>query len=155
MMEIIRIFDKEWNLSGCKFASSGREDVDVRTLGKGRPFAVELLNPHRVIATQKEVSELQLKINASTDMISVRDLQLVTKDQLGPLKEGEEEKTKIYSALCVTLDGLPFTVEDLEKINGVPELVINQKTPLRVLHRYYSFSFQVLQLVKLTNLLNI
>lgn len=68
-------------------------------------------------------------------MISVRDLQLMTKDQLGPLKEGEEEKTKVYSALCVTLDGLPLTVEDLEKMNSVSELVINQKTPLRVLHR--------------------
>ena len=27
------------------FDSGGREDIDVRMLGKGRPFALELINP--------------------------------------------------------------------------------------------------------------
>lgn len=105
---------------------------------------MEILNPHRIIATQKEISELQLKINGSTDMISIRDLQLITKDQLGPLKEGEEEKTKVYSALCVTLDGSCFTSADIEKINSVSQVVINQKTPLRVLHRF-AYSTNILK----------
>lgn len=74
-------------------------------------------------------------INQSTDAIQLRDLQLVSKDQLSVLKEGEEEKTKIYSALCVTLDGSTLTDEDLKRVNGITELVLMQKTPLRVLHR--------------------
>ena len=71
--------------------------------------------------------------------IQVRDLQLVSKEQLSVLKEGEEEKTKIYRALCVILDGSTLTAEDLIRINGITELVLMQKTPLRVLHRYKYF----------------
>lgn len=28
-----------------KFHSGGREDIDVRMLGNGRPFLIELINP--------------------------------------------------------------------------------------------------------------
>lgn len=124
-------------VEGCKFSSSGREDVDVRTLGLGRPFAIELIDPHRTLCTQEDLTRLQEKINKSTDAIAIRHLQIVTKDQLAPLKEGEEEKTKIYSALCVTLDGPSLTQKEVGRLDGITELVINQKTPLRVLHRYY------------------
>lgn len=109
--------------------------MDVRTLGKGRPFAIELLDPHRVIFSQEEITELQNVINKSTDAIQIRDLQIVSKEQLSVLKQGEEEKTKIYRALCVTLDGSTLTSEDLARINGISDLVLMQKTPLRVLHR--------------------
>lgn len=122
-------------IKGVKFSASGREDVDVRTLGRGRPFAIELTDPHRTIFTQDQITQLQNVINNSTDAIQIRDLQAVTKEQLSVLKQGEEEKTKIYRALCVTLDGSTPTEEDLAKINDITELVLMQKTPLRVLHR--------------------
>lgn len=122
---------------GVKFSSSGREDVDVRTLGRGRPFAIELLDPHRTIFTQDQVTKLQNVINDSTNAIQIRDLQVVSKEQLSVLKEGEEEKTKIYRALCVTLDGSTPTEEDLNRISEMTDLVLMQKTPLRVLHRYF------------------
>uniref|UniRef100_A0AAY5ETS3 tRNA pseudouridine synthase Pus10 n=1 Tax=Electrophorus electricus TaxID=8005 RepID=A0AAY5ETS3_ELEEL len=109
------------------FSSSGREDVDVRTLGNGRPFAMELVNPHRVRHTKAEVRQLQETINASSDKIRVRDLQIVTREAMGRMKEGEEEKTKSYSALIWTKKAI--TKADLD------ELKIDQKTPLRVLHR--------------------
>ena len=32
--------------SSLKFHSGGREDIDVRMLGNGRPFAIELVDPH-------------------------------------------------------------------------------------------------------------
>ncbi|KAJ4918692.1 hypothetical protein JOQ06_022052 [Pogonophryne albipinna] len=44
---------------GFNFSSSGREDVDVRTLGTGRPFAMELLNPHRPNLSRAEMKLLQ------------------------------------------------------------------------------------------------
>ncbi|XP_034966803.2 tRNA pseudouridine synthase Pus10 isoform X2 [Zootoca vivipara] len=84
------------------FSSSGREDVDVRTLGKGRPFAVELVNPRKVRLAAEEMKELQQTINNSSDKVQVRDLQLVTREAIGHMKEGEEEKTKTYSALIWT-----------------------------------------------------
>ncbi|XP_040589100.1 tRNA pseudouridine synthase Pus10 isoform X2 [Mesocricetus auratus] len=115
------------------FSSSGREDVDVRTLGNGRPFAVELLNPHRVHFTSQEVKELQQKINKSSDKIQVRDLQLVTREALGYMKEGEEEKTKTYSALVWTSRAIQR--KDIGFLDDLKDLKIDQKTPLRVLHR--------------------
>ncbi|CAH7003915.1 Pus10 [Phodopus roborovskii] len=118
---------------GFNFSSSGREDVDVRTLGNGRPFAVELLNPHRVHFSSQEVKELQQKINNSSDKIQVRDLQLVTREAIGYMKEGEEEKTKTYSALIWTNKAIQK--KDIGFLNDLKDLKIDQKTPLRVLHR--------------------
>uniref|UniRef100_A0A3B4C9R8 tRNA pseudouridine(55) synthase n=1 Tax=Pygocentrus nattereri TaxID=42514 RepID=A0A3B4C9R8_PYGNA len=118
---------------GFNFSSSGREDVDVRTLGNGRPFAMELLNPHRAKFNGAEVRQLQEVINASSDKIRVRDLQIVTRDAMGRMKEGEEEKTKSYSALIWTKKAI--TNSDLDFIANIKELKIDQKTPLRVLHR--------------------
>uniref|UniRef100_A0A8C4L297 tRNA pseudouridine synthase Pus10 n=1 Tax=Equus asinus asinus TaxID=83772 RepID=A0A8C4L297_EQUAS len=115
------------------FSSSGREDVDVRTLGNGRPFALELVNPHRVHFTSQEIKELQQKINNSSNKIQVRDLQLVTREAIGHMKEGEEEKTKTYSALIWTNKAIQK--KDIDFLNDVKDLKIDQKTPLRVLHR--------------------
>ncbi|XP_063774292.1 tRNA pseudouridine synthase Pus10 isoform X2 [Pseudophryne corroboree] len=114
------------------FSSSGREDVDVRTLGRGRPFAIELVNPHRVQLTVQDMKDLQQKINGS-DKIKVRDLQIVTRDAMARMKEGEEEKTKCYCALIWTEK--PISREGLEVLDNEKEMKIIQKTPLRVLHR--------------------
>uniref|UniRef100_A0A8B9JYP7 tRNA pseudouridine(55) synthase n=1 Tax=Astyanax mexicanus TaxID=7994 RepID=A0A8B9JYP7_ASTMX len=118
---------------GFNFSSSGREDVDVRTLGNGRPFAMELLNPHRARFNKAEIRQLQETINTSSDKIRVRDLQIVTREAMGRMKEGEEEKTKTYSALIWTKK--PITHTDLDFIKNIKELKVDQKTPLRVLHR--------------------
>ncbi|KAK1802633.1 hypothetical protein P4O66_004276 [Electrophorus voltai] len=99
----------------------------------GRPFAMELVNPHRVRHTKAEVRQLQETINASSDKIRVRDLQIVTREAMGRMKEGEEEKTKSYSALIWTKKAI--TKADLDVIGNIKELKIDQKTPLRVLHR--------------------
>uniref|UniRef100_A0A3P8S811 tRNA pseudouridine synthase Pus10 n=1 Tax=Amphiprion percula TaxID=161767 RepID=A0A3P8S811_AMPPE len=118
---------------GFNFSSSGREDVDVRTLGNGRPFAMELLNPHRSRLNKVEMKELQETINKSSDKIRVRDLQIVTRDAMSRMKEGEEEKTKSYTALVWTQK--PIQTEDIAFIDDIKELTLDQKTPLRVLHR--------------------
>ncbi|XP_064172380.1 putative tRNA pseudouridine synthase Pus10 isoform X2 [Anguilla rostrata] len=118
---------------GFNFCSSGREDVDVRTLGNGRPFAVELLNPHRAQFSRAEMHQLQEAINSSSELIRVRDLQIVTRDAVAHMKEGEEDKTKSYGALIWTQR--PIEKDDIEFINNIKELRIAQKTPLRVLHR--------------------
>uniref|UniRef100_S4RJC3 tRNA pseudouridine(55) synthase n=1 Tax=Petromyzon marinus TaxID=7757 RepID=S4RJC3_PETMA len=95
---IANILVLAFNASGFNFSSSGREDVDVRTLGKGRPFAVELINPRRAALSPSQLRQLQKEINSS-DKIAVRDLQIVSREAMAHMKEGEEEKTKSYSAL--------------------------------------------------------
>uniref|UniRef100_A0A3Q3J6L7 tRNA pseudouridine synthase Pus10 n=1 Tax=Monopterus albus TaxID=43700 RepID=A0A3Q3J6L7_MONAL len=118
---------------GFNFSSSGREDVDVRTLGNGRPFAMELLNPHRSRFNRAEMKQLQETINKSSDKIRVRDLQIVTRQAMSRMKEGEEEKTKSYTALIWTQK--PIQREDITFIDDIKDLTVDQKTPLRVLHR--------------------
>ncbi|CAK6978635.1 LOW QUALITY PROTEIN: putative tRNA pseudouridine synthase Pus10 [Scomber scombrus] len=118
---------------GFNFSSSGREDVDVRTLGNGRPFAMELLNPHTSRLSRAEMKQLQETINNSSDKIKVRDLQIVSREAMGRMKEGEEEKTKSYTALIWTQK--PIQREDITFIDEIKDLTLDQKTPLRVLHR--------------------
>lgn len=75
---------------------------------------------------------LQNKINLST-LISVRDMQLVHKSELKAIKLGEESKTKEYNAICVSR--VEVTQEQIDKLNSLEEVVLMQKTPIRVLHR--------------------
>ncbi|XP_028826903.1 putative tRNA pseudouridine synthase Pus10 [Denticeps clupeoides] len=132
-MAVVKALEKISDDRFFNFSSSGREDVDVRTLGNGRPFAVELLNPHRAKFNKMEVHLLQEEINQSSDKIRVRDVQIVTREAVAHMKEGEEEKTKSYSALIWTQKSI--VQNDIEFISDIKELKVAQKTPLRVLHR--------------------
>lgn len=115
-----------------KFSSSGREDCDVRCLGKGRPFYLEILDPKKTKYTSTDFKMLHDKINLS-NLISVRDLQLVHRSELSKVKLGEESKTKEYNAICVSKTEI--TQEQIDELNGLEEVVLLQKTPIRVLHR--------------------
>eukprot|EP00124_Ichthyophonus_hoferi_P001559 Ihof_evm8s84 gene=Ihof_evmTU8s84 len=116
-----------------KFNSSGREDCDVRMLGPGRPFALECIDPHRIGFTKAEVKALEQQINSSTTDIEVVDLQLVTRKDTIALRDGGETKTKTYTA--VVWYDRPITAAEIETFNNTKEVILNQKTPLRVLHR--------------------
>jgi tRNA pseudouridine synthase 10 len=117
-----------------KLSASGREDVDVLMLGRGRPFLVEIINPRRIRFTAEEMKTLQDLINASHKEIRTRDLQIVTKEETKHLKTGEEEKIKTYSALCWA--NKTITEELIESnLNHRKDMVLKQKTPIRVLHR--------------------
>jgi len=122
-----------FSASDSKFLSSGREDVDVRMLGSGRPFATELIDPKRLNIPQADMTQLQKDINASTELIAVHDLQIVSRDALKNLKEGEEEKTKKYSAKIWC--PVPITDDQITKLNAMKSIELAQKTPLRVMHR--------------------
>jgi len=109
--------------------------VDVRTLGNGRPFACEVINPKRTIFTPARMLELEEKINSCTEEISVNSIQVVDKKDMHHLKQGEDSKTKEYCALCSTL-GKPVTPEMIEILNNQKlPIVLKQRTPIRVLHR--------------------
>ena len=119
--------------SGVKFSSSGREDCDVRMLGNGRPFRVELLNPRKMSLNKSEIELLQADINSDTDLVEVKRLQVMSKASAAFLKEGEMEKRKEYRALVWAPEKL--TQESLDTLSAMEDLVVHQKTPIRVLHR--------------------
>lgn len=67
------------------------------------------------------------------------------------LKEGEEEKRKIYSALCIV--GKTLTEGDINKLNNMVDIKLSQKTPVRVLHRLEIF-FLIALIQKLINIVS-
>ncbi|XP_032228200.2 tRNA pseudouridine synthase Pus10 isoform X2 [Nematostella vectensis] len=131
--KIINIIGPPIQADDCRFSSSGREDIDVRMLGTGRPFVLEFVNPHRTLLDEDFLSDMQKQINSSTKEIAVSGLQVITKGEYSILKDGETKKTKCYSALIWTKELVPQT--ELDKLADIKDLRIEQKTPLRVLHR--------------------
>lgn len=65
--------------------------------------------------------------------VAVRNLQLVRKDVLVAMKAGETEKRKSYRAVCWASRAL--TKADAATLAAATDLVIQQGTPVRVLHR--------------------
>jgi tRNA pseudouridine synthase 10 len=105
-------------------------------LGRGRPFVVELENPKSLVVSEQTLIDIEKEIvqNSGGD-VAVRDLQLGPKDEVAfNLKEGEADKRKRYSALCIC--SRPLTDDDLQRIASIQDLRIDQKTPIRVLHRF-------------------
>lgn len=133
---IVPIVEQKFSCKEIKFSSSGREDSDVRMLGNGRPFLLEIIESKVGPAgfTSDRLAEIEQSINNNSyDLVKVRKLQLIDKDKTMAIKYGEETKRKLYSALIATEK--PITTDQLQCLDDTKELVILQKTPIRVLHR--------------------
>lgn len=118
------------------FTAGGREDVDVRMLGSGRPFIVEVLNPNTVASRitpemVKEMSNESLKLSTA---VTINNLRSVPKSYCAKMRMFEAEKRKCYRCLVWTAGNQ--TMEKLkEKLEVENGFLLFQKTPLRVLHR--------------------
>ena len=112
------------------FHGAGREDVDARMLGTGRPFVVEVKDPRR---RRPDVETLETTINeAGEGIVEVDGLVLVTYEMVERVKELPASKT-----YRMTVEfGDPVTEASLgtaiERLNGA---TIEQRTPRRVRHR--------------------
>jgi tRNA pseudouridine synthase 10 len=113
------------------FHASGREDIDARMLGTGRPFVVEISKPKKRCIDLKDA---ETAINAgAVDKVEVSELHFTTKDKVRRLKKGEGAQ-KEYRLLAefendISDEGLRMVEE---KLTGI---TVKQQTPLRVLHR--------------------
>jgi tRNA pseudouridine synthase 10 len=113
------------------FHASGREDIDARMLGTGRPFVIEVSKPKKRFVDLKEI---EAKVNAgAVGKVEVSRLHFTNKDVVRRLKKGECAQ-KEYRLLAefendVTDEGLQMLEEKLSNCS------IKQQTPLRVLHR--------------------
>ncbi len=111
-----------------KFHGAGREDVDVRMLGDGRPFILEVVNPK---VPMVDLSELQEAINrACVDRVEVHGLRLVPRARVAELKEAKHPKE--YSVL-VRPEASPDPAV-LAALVG-RKITVRQRTPERVAHR--------------------
>ncbi|XP_015887395.1 uncharacterized protein LOC107422452 isoform X1 [Ziziphus jujuba] len=116
-----------------KFHAAGREDIDVRMLGSGRPFLVEIQNA-RLMPSEDSVKNIEKHINKmEKKLVGVKNLKMVGSEGWTLMREGESEKQKQYAALVWI--SRPLKDEDFQCISSLKDMHIMQKTPVRVLHR--------------------
>lgn len=109
------------------FHGAGREDIDVRMLGTGRPFILEVKEPRR---RHIDLEQLQRDINVFADgRVEVAGLRMASKDEVPEIKEAPWTKT--YRAVIA----LAGKGKINEAVNALGGRYINQRTPSRVAHR--------------------
>lgn len=110
--------------------ASGREDIDVRMIGTGRPVVIELYKPLRRQVELREINELLY-----SDLIEFRFTNLVKRSRVIYLKTTSRLKKKTYKVLIYSYRTL--TDKDMERLERFYETnkVIKQSTPTRVLNR--------------------
>jgi len=113
------------------FHAAGREDIDARMLGTGRPFVIEISKPRKRFV---DLGVIEEKVNADAiGKVEVSNLHFTTRDVVRRLKKGEGSQ-KEYRLLAEFEH--EFTDENLRKIeNELSGACVKQQTPLRVLHR--------------------
>ena len=129
--EIKKIIIERYEAEDLKFNAGGREDRDVRMLGVGRPFMLEIINPKKDMGNV--IKKIEEEINTSSKFIKVNNLEKCEKEYTEFIKKAEVNKMKIYS--CFVWVQKELNDDDIKKLNNIKNMEVNQKTPLRVLHR--------------------
>ncbi|MFX0030863.1 MAG: tRNA pseudouridine(54/55) synthase Pus10 [Candidatus Hermodarchaeota archaeon] len=129
-------FIKTSEATDSKFHGAGREDIDVRMLGQGRPFILELRNP--------KIRKLDLlKMERNTNQknrkkVKIQNLRYSSKREVIKLKTEAKNTKKIYRSLVESV--IKISKEDFKiKLNKLKTIFenqeIHQRTPNRVSHR--------------------
>ncbi|WP_254272371.1 tRNA pseudouridine(54/55) synthase Pus10 [Haloarcula marina] len=112
------------------FHGAGREDVDALMLESGRPFVIEVADPH---VRDVDTAALERDVNEFADgKVEVEGLRLATHDMVERVKELDASKTYRMDVEFddpVTAEALQAALDDLEGAT------IEQDTPQRVAHR--------------------
>ena len=122
-------FVQACHASGAILHGAGREDIDARMLGSGRPFVLEIVRPH---VRSIDARALGGEVNAAArGRVEVSNLRLCRRDAVGIVKETDAGKTyraRVEFEKDVSPDAL---VAALDSLVGD----IAQRTPRRVAHR--------------------
>ncbi|KAK9809078.1 hypothetical protein WJX72_009057 [[Myrmecia] bisecta] len=131
--EIANVVMPLMRADGYKFMSAGREDVDVRMLGSGRPFILEIQNARAAMPSRDTFAEVQANLVKADTGVEVLKLQGAGKEVCAIIKDGETDKQKSYTALCRIERAV--TPDDVALLNSQKDLLLKQYTPTRVAHR--------------------
>ena len=113
------------------FHGAGREDIDARMLGRGRPFVIEIKKPKKRII---ELQSLTQTVNErAKGKVEVSNLRMATKDTVRKLKKTEAAQ-KLYKVI-VEFDKSVSKEKLAELAKALTNTAIRQQTPQRVLHR--------------------
>ncbi|MFB6285777.1 MAG: tRNA pseudouridine(54/55) synthase Pus10 [Candidatus Bipolaricaulia bacterium] len=109
---------------------AGREDIDARMLGAGRPFVLEVQAPK---VRTLDLGALQAEINRDADgKVGVRELVRASRDTVQDIKELDARKR--YRAWVQLRE--PISAAWLHRaVATLTDVDISQRTPTRVSHR--------------------
>jgi tRNA pseudouridine synthase 10 len=109
---------------------AGREDIDARMLGSGRPFVMEVISPRRRSA---DLAELEEEINRNAgERVAVHLTGWADRRKVQSLKSDKGHKK--YRIL-VEIDGSVTQDELGTALDQLKGATIRQRTPQRVSHR--------------------
>ena len=113
------------------FHGMGREDIDVRCLGRGRPFVIEVKRPKK---RTLDIEALLASIaKGSEGLVEVDELRPSTRPEVARIKETKAEKSY---RIRFEIEGDPMNQEDVEqRILTLSGAMLEQRTPKRVAHR--------------------
>ena len=112
------------------FHGAGREDVDARMMGTGRPFVIEVKHPQRRAV---DTRTLEADVNEFADgTVEVEGLRRATHEMVERVKELDAHKTYSMSVEFATPVEEEVFDEALDALDGAR---IEQHTPQRVDHR--------------------
>ena len=127
ILAICRPFDPAQG--GTKMHSVGREDVDARMLGRGRPFVLELGMPR---VRTFDLAPIQEALNrALAGEVEVEQLRFADRGLLDRMLRMSPDKSYRAAVKCLA----PVPREAVERLGALRDLVLRQETPRRVLHR--------------------
>ena len=94
----------------------------------------EVHNPRDPPPTSEQCAAMERELELADDgVVTALGLHVTDHSRYHKMHEGSAEKEKVYSALCWAERRLG--PEDLAKLSAVTNLVVQQATPVRVLHR--------------------
>jgi len=115
-----------------KFHGAGREDVDATVTGTGRPFILELKHPRKRFV---DLTLLEKIVNEDArGKVEISNLEYSSRRELRILKNLSPIASKTYEAV-VEFDGDVDEGALRQVMEMFRDLVINQRTPRRVLRR--------------------
>jgi tRNA pseudouridine synthase 10 len=112
------------------FHGCGREDIDARMLGRGRPFIIEIKNPK---VREIEMSDLSKSINKyANKKVEITNLRYSNNEEVARIKSAEFKKiyrVKIIGEKLINIEKLKKAARTLQGTT------ISQYTPSRVARR--------------------
>ena len=112
------------------FHGMGREDIDVRCLGSGRPFVLEVKRPSK---RAHSLDDLFVRVNENASgKVEIDSLSWCDRSQVHKVKQSRSEKTYTIRFRADDLADEETVTSAISSLSGV---VIDQETPKRVSHR--------------------
>ena len=113
------------------FHGAGREDVDARMLGRGRPFIVQAKRPRR---RGIDLQELEQEINKRAEgKIEVRSLKFVEREAIRKLKSMESSEKTYRVSVKFAREVSDEEIQNLQE--SLTDITVIQQTPMRVIRR--------------------